>query len=351
MENLNNRKIVILGAGIVGLTSATRLIENFEKVNNQNALDITIISDNFDLDTTSDGAGGLFRPDDRFMGGVPKHLAKEWSTESFRYYDDILFKPEGGKAGVFQCSGYQLFDDDRQDPSYRDFIYQFRHLTKDELNMFPKKFKDGYFSTTIGVEPRIYMKYLTEKLMKKGVRFYKQKLDTLNSFVAQNNYDIIFNCLGLGNISFCNDKKMVPIRGQMIRVTAPWIKHFYFTDDLCYIIPNVNTICLGGTRQKGNFSLELDKDDSKGIFERCKELCPSLENAKIEWEWVGLRPHREPTRVEKQIFSNQSKKNIIVIHNYGHGGNGISLSPGTSLHAIQLLERELNLQNDFKSKL
>ena len=44
-----------------GLTSATRLIENFEKVNNQNALDITIISDNFDLDTTSDGAGGLFR--------------------------------------------------------------------------------------------------------------------------------------------------------------------------------------------------------------------------------------------------------------------------------------------------
>jgi len=61
MENLNNRKIVILGAGIVGLTSATRLIENFEKVNKQNALDITIISDNFDLDTTSDGAGGLFR--------------------------------------------------------------------------------------------------------------------------------------------------------------------------------------------------------------------------------------------------------------------------------------------------
>lgn len=39
----------------------------------------------------------------------------------------------------------------------------------------------------------------------------------------------------------------------------------------------MNTICLGGTRQKGNFSLDLDPVDSKGILDRCKELCPSLE--------------------------------------------------------------------------
>lgn len=71
----------------------------------------------------------------------------------------------------------------------------------------------------------------------KGAQFEKKTLSTLSKFVDQNNFDIIFNCLGLGNISFCDDTKMVPIRGQMIRVNAPWIKHFYFTDDLCYIIP------------------------------------------------------------------------------------------------------------------
>ena len=61
------------------------------------------------------------------------------------------------------------------------------------------------------------------------------------------------------------------------KVKAPWIKQFYYTDDNCYIIPNVHTVCLGGTRNYNNFSLELNDDDSKGIWDRCKKLCPSLE--------------------------------------------------------------------------
>ena len=73
-----SKKIAILGAGVVGLTTAERLIEVFEQNNKlaDRKLDITIIAESFGKDTTSDGAGGLFRPDDRFMKGVPKELAK-----------------------------------------------------------------------------------------------------------------------------------------------------------------------------------------------------------------------------------------------------------------------------------
>lgn len=46
-----------------------------------------------------------------------------------------------------------------------------------------------------------------------------------------------------------------------------------------------------------------------------------MKNCKIEWEWVGLRPHREPTRVEKELLPGKFNKEIIVIHNYGHGGS------------------------------
>ncbi len=70
----------------------------------------------------------------------------------------------------------------------------------------------------------------------------------------------------------------------------------------------------------------------------------------MEWEWVGLRPHREPTRVEREIVNGRFKKEIIVIHNYGHGGNGISLSPGTARSAVRLLEEELEFAS-LKSKL
>jgi glycine/D-amino acid oxidase-like deaminating enzyme len=91
MNNLKSKKIVILGAGIIGLTTASMLIED------EKELDITIIAENFDTKTTSDGAGGLFRPDDRFMPGVSQELARLWIRESFEFYDKLLFSKNGGK--------------------------------------------------------------------------------------------------------------------------------------------------------------------------------------------------------------------------------------------------------------
>lgn len=56
-----------------------------------------------------------------------------------------------------------------------------------------------------------------------------------------------------------------------------------------------------------------------------------------------MRPAREPTRVEKEMFRKKNNQLVTVIHNYGHGGNGISLSRGTAVHAINLL---LNIDNN-----
>lgn len=142
LNDLATKRIVILGAGVVGLSTAYRLVELYEQSNpGGNRLNIEILSDKFLQETTSDGAGGLFRPDDRFIPGVPKEIAGRWGKESFKFYDKLLFSELGGVAGIFQASGYQMFDDERPDPSYKDYIYQFRHLTQDELGQFPRRFK------------------------------------------------------------------------------------------------------------------------------------------------------------------------------------------------------------------
>lgn len=112
MQNLAAKNIVILGAGIIGLSTAHRLVELAEE--SKTKLNLTIISEAFQKDTTSDGAGGLFRPDDRFIPGVPKNSVKKWAEDSFKYFDKLLFSKEGGLAGIFQASGYQMFDDERQ---------------------------------------------------------------------------------------------------------------------------------------------------------------------------------------------------------------------------------------------
>lgn len=82
-SKLTYKKYAILGGGIIGLSTAIRLIE----VLKDEPLDITIIADKFDLETTSDGAGGLFRPDDRFMKGVPQDVARYLNLKIFDQLD------------------------------------------------------------------------------------------------------------------------------------------------------------------------------------------------------------------------------------------------------------------------
>lgn len=71
------------------------------------------------------------------------------------------------------------------------------------------------------------------------------------------------------------------------------------------------------------------------IKERCYDLIPSLANAEVLSEKTGLRPHRDPVRVEKQ-FIRTPAKTLKIVHNYGHGGYGVTTAPGTAMYAVKL---------------
>ncbi|RXG58574.1 D-amino-acid oxidase [Armadillidium vulgare] len=130
---------------------------------------------------------------------------------------------------------------------------------------------------------------------------------------------------------------MIPVRGQVYKVYAPWIKEALYLDSDTYIIPGVDgAVTLGGTRQFESTREEIDKHDSAGIWERCTQVENSLKDAKILREWVGFRPYRPYVRMEKEIMKFPNGKSIKIVHNYGHGGYGVTSAPGTSLHAVTL---------------
>jgi len=85
-------------------------------------------------------------------------------------------------------------------------------------------------------------------------------------------------------------------------VKAPWQKNFVFGDETTYIIPNRDVVTLGGSRAFDNYSLQVDPHESASIWERCCALVPSISKAKVLREWVGLRPHRDPVRVETEFL-------------------------------------------------
>lgn len=97
---------------------------------------------------------------------------------------------------------------------------------------------------------------------------------------------------------------------------------------------------MGGCRHYNSYNLEVNRYDSLGIRERCDALLPGLKNAEVVTERVGLRPHRDPVRVEKKNYEHGGAK-VKVVHNYGHGGYGVTTAPGTAKHAVRLVQESL----------
>jgi glycine/D-amino acid oxidase-like deaminating enzyme len=112
-EHLAGKRVAVLGAGMVGLATANRLLELAES--SGQTLQVDVITEKLLRETTSDGAGGLFEPDDENIHGVSDQLKRQWIQDSFQYYDRMLNSPEGGKMGFFHFSGYLLFEHESRD--------------------------------------------------------------------------------------------------------------------------------------------------------------------------------------------------------------------------------------------
>jgi glycine/D-amino acid oxidase-like deaminating enzyme len=90
----------------------------------------------------------------------------------------------------------------------------------------------------------------------------------------------------MGSRELLPDNACVPIRGQIRRVKAPWMKHAWFLDDSYYILPQVDCVVIGGTQQRGNNRESVDPVDTKRIWETITTHWPSLKTAEVLTDWV-----------------------------------------------------------------
>lgn len=325
-------KVAVIGAGIIGLSTALNIQKLMPKCS------VTIFADKFTSDTTSHGAGGLFRPNTEHILGVDPDTICRWSEEGFKFYSGLATSSEACESGCMVMAGYVFSRTPILNPLYKRLVFSFRELTPNELRSLGTDYQYGYQVTTVIVQSEFYLPWLMRRFKDNGGKLEVRTVKSLEELVGQ--YDLVANCTGFRSRELVGDKAVYPVRGHLIRVKAPWIKNWVYTDDLAYFIPGRDLVSLGGIRQKNNFSREIDPEDTKGILERCYKLWPSLKGAPIVTEWVDLRPHRDPVRIEKETkhFKDGSLK---VVHNYGHGANGISLAWGTSIDAAHLVLESL----------
>lgn len=319
MENAN---ICVVGGGVVGLSTALLAQEKGAKV--------TVLGDHFNQETTSDGAAGIFRPSPSFFVQSPE-TTKNLVKFSYEYYKALL---NVENAGVKLISGH-IFS--KVDPSYvrnhflEDLVPEYRPVTDDELGQFPGGWKYGSYLTTLLIENRFYLPWAAQRLVARGGQMKRAFINSFSEVNSYGNFDVIFNCSGYGAKKLCNDHKMVPISGQIFKVEAPWCDKFLYGEADTYIIPGY-LVTVGGSRHFESFRTECCSHDGAAIWSRAVKILPRLQTSQIKREWVGVRPYRDGgVRVQAEIIDG-----LKVVHNYGHGGYGVTSAPGTSHHAVQL---------------
>ncbi|XP_072045876.1 D-aspartate oxidase-like isoform X2 [Amphiura filiformis] len=343
------RKVGVIGAGVIGLPTAVNIIENIPDV------EVTLISEKFSPDTTGDGSAGWWEP--YLIGDNPPLKMKRWGKATWDHLTALLRSEIGADIGIQLVAGYNLFKTFQQAPDWKDEVLGFRQVSRDELlQIFPADtgFNYGWAFTSLVTECSKYLPWLMKRFQKQGGRVQQRRVKTIGELVAE--YDVVVNCTGVASYDLVNDKKVIPYKGQLIKVEPNGYIPIVFgyepgdKDAKQYIIPRSDFVVLGGTADAGRWDTDIDPKDGSEIYKRCCKLMPSLKSAKIIGEWAGLRPGRSLVRLEREDMK-FGPHTIPVVHNYGHGGSGVTLHWGCAQDATELVRECLQERQKIQSKL
>jgi D-amino-acid oxidase len=298
---------VVIGAGVIGLSCGIRL--------RQVGFDVEIWAREAPHRTTSSVAAAIWYPYNAF----PRERVAAWGARTFSVLAALAADPA---AGITMRQGLEIFPEPPGDPWWLEPGMPFRHARADEL---PEGYLGGYVLSLPVIEMPIYLAYLEARFRDLGGRVALRPLHSLDEALAD--AGLVVNCAGLGARELAGDPSLYAIRGQVVRVAQIGLERFWLDDygprGLTYIIPRSRDIVLGGTADIGDERTAPDPATAQAILERCIALEPGLRAAEVLEHKVGLRPGRPAVRLEADARGDRR-----VIHCYGHGGAGVTLSWG-----------------------
>jgi len=310
-------KVIVIGCGVVGLTSGVRLLEAGHEVE--------IWSRDLPPNTTSNIAAAIWHP----YKAYPVERVVEWGRKSFEVFSNLA---EDKRTGIIMRETLEIYTTEMPDPEWRSCVRVFRRGLPEEIL---EGYATCYIFETPVIEMSIYLPYMMNRFQLSGGTIVQREVASLDDALAAS--EVVVNCSGLGAMTLVGDNTIYPIRGQIVRVEPPPVSRVLLDEDeetgVTYIIPRSRDCYLGGTAEVGNWSLEPDVATSKEIIERCARIAPEVLDSKVVEHIVGLRPGRPTVRLEPETQPDGK----LVIHNYGHGGAGITLSWGCAEEVASLV--------------
>ncbi|MGX1782129.1 FAD-dependent oxidoreductase [Streptomyces diastaticus] len=308
---------IVVGGGVIGLTSAVVLAEAGRRVR--------LWSPEEPRATTSAVAGGLWWP----YRIQPQERVGAWALRSLEVYTGLLDRPE--ETGARLVSGVHAATRLDGLGTWAAEVDGLRAATEAEYAP-----GDGLWARLPVLDMPTHLVWLRRRLEAAGGRVERRAAASLAEAAAE--AGVVVNCTGLGAGRLVPDAGMRPVRGQLVVVENPGVGTWFTRTDAgpesTYFIPQPGRLLLGGTAEAGAGSLEPDPRTARAIVARCAELRPEIAGARVLGHRVGLRPERAGgVRLEREELPGGT----VLVHNYGHGGAGVTVAWGCAREVAELL--------------
>ena len=295
--------VTVVGAGVSGLTVALRLLEEGCRV--------TIVARELPADTTSAVAGAVWFP----YRVAPNERTGPWAEAGYERFAALV---DDAGAPVTMVELTMLYPEPlREEPWWLAAVPgdRVRASRADEL---PPGYGDGRAVQVPCVVAPTYLAWIEERVRELGGSLERRSVDSLDALAG----DAVVNCAG------ADAPDVEPVRGQVVYVRTRAPLRFMVDEEgpnaLAYVLPRPDVVVLGGTAEPGDRDLRPREATTRDILERTRRLQPQLEGAEVVGSAVGLRPARPSVRLERETMSDGRP----LVHDYGHGGSGFTLSWG-----------------------
>jgi D-amino-acid oxidase len=312
--------VVVVGAGVVGLTCAVRMLEAGARV--------TVVAAEEPARTVSAMAAAVWYPtrtdyDARVL---------DWARRTF---DELAAQAVHGVSGVVMRPTRMLLRTaSPQKPWWATAVRDFRVARPSEVSA---PFAGEWQFTVPTVEMRPYLDWLMQRVTGGGGVLLRRRVERLSDVAHLAR--VVVNATGLAAGGLAADPSVHPARGHLVIVSNLGLRTSVRDEDnpagLTYVHPRRRDVVLGGTFEPGASDCAPSDSIRRAIVERCTALVPELRGARVLEHLVGLRPARHGG-VRLGLDPVDLPNGVRLIHDYGHGGAGVTLGWGCADEVVKL---------------
>ncbi|KAI0739452.1 FAD dependent oxidoreductase [Daedaleopsis nitida] len=351
-------RILIVGGGVTGLITAWVLLDK--------GYHVTVVAKEWASygtaqRLTSQIAGALWEFPPAVCGqhtdAISLHHSKRWCMVSYHIWDAIAAVPQLAEAAGVRVKGVDFFfpfaveEDPAQLEKMREIMASgVRGFHRDarlvqERNVSPTYGAvDAYEHLAPIIDTDRAMRWLMDLVQSKGGQLVTRTIhgDLLDQEMAlrtEYEADAIVNATGLAG-DYPRVEHALTISADVTNV-----------NEIVFLVPrNDDVLIIGGITESNEWELDLTLESPiiQRMRARCEAFLPDLKKARLDPEYPlaqGLRPFREHNvRVERELrlsSGESGSEHSRIVHSYGQGGAGWSLSFGCAGDVLALVEEAL----------